>query len=99
MDPLKPLLTGLPSRFEKLAEQADAVASLTESVRAGLPEMLRSHVISAFRRGTVLVVVVDSAAWADRVRYAGRKLRTALEQRGESGLTRVRVSVRPPVRP
>jgi hypothetical protein len=56
-------------------------------------------VISAIRRDDVLVVVVDSAAWSDRVRYAGRKLKAALEAQGSGPVTRVRVMVRPPVKP
>jgi hypothetical protein len=99
MDPLKPLFSGLPGKFEELAAQAEAVASLTDAVSAALPEMLRPHVVSAFRREAVLVVVVDSAAWSDRVRYAGRKLKATLEAAGGAPVSRVRVVVRPPVRP
>ena len=98
-DPLKPLFSGLPGKFEKLAEQASAVASLTDTVRLALPELLRPHVISAVQRDEMLVVVVDSAAWSDRVRYAGRKLKAALVAAGLEPVTRVRVMVRPPVRP
>jgi len=40
------------------------------------------------------VVIVDSAAWSARVRYAGRRLKAQLEAAGEPRITKVRVKVR-----
>jgi hypothetical protein len=98
-DPLKPLLPDtLPAGLERLARQAAASSALTERVRAGLPEPLRPHVLAAVRRGSDLVVIVDSAAWSARVRYAGRKLAEALTAAGETRVERVRVKVRGPER-
>jgi len=92
-DPLKPLFSGLDSGIARLAEKAAAVASLTAKVRQSLPETLRPHVLSASRRGDDLVVIVDSAAWSARVRYAGRRLIERLAQEGEVVAGKVRVRV------
>ena len=92
-DPLNPLFSGLDSGIARLAEKAAAVASLTAKVRQSLPETLRPHVLSASRRGDDLVVIVDSAAWSARVRYAGRRLIERLAQDGEVVTGKVRVKV------
>ena len=54
-DALKPLFGGLPDAFDRLARRAEAAATLTEQVRAALPEALRAHVIGANARGKELV--------------------------------------------
>lgn len=92
-DRLKPLFSGLPQGLERLAEQAAAVTALTALVRQNLPAELRPHVLSAVRRTDDLVVIVDSAAWSARVRYAGPRLKAQLEALGQgvSGKVRVRV--------
>ena len=92
-DPLKPLFSGLDSGLARLAEKAAAVASLTVKVQQSLPEPLRPHVVSASRRGDDLVVIVDSAAWSARVRYAGPQLRERLAAAGEPVAGKVRVRV------
>ena len=49
-------------------------------------------------RGDDLVVIVDSAAWTARVRYAGPRLREQLQGLGEPVAGKVRVKVgSPPV--
>jgi Dna[CI] antecedent, DciA len=95
-DPLKPLATGLGGAFEQLARRAEATATLATRVGLSLPEELRAHVVGAARRGDDLVVLVDSAAWSARVRYAGAALRERLEALGEpvAGKVRVRVARR-----
>jgi len=92
-DSLKPLFSSLPKGLERLAKQAAAVTSLTALVQQRLPESLRLHVVAAVRRGEDLVVVVDSAAWSARVRYAAARLKEELEAAGErvGGKVRVRV--------
>jgi len=93
-DRLKPLFSSLPKGLERLAQQAAAVTSLTTLVQERLPETLRPHVLAAVRRGDDLVVMVDSAAWSARVRYAGPRLKEQLEAAGERVGGNVRVSVR-----
>jgi hypothetical protein len=92
-DPLKPLLSGLTGGLLELARGAAEAATLGDVVRECLPEALRSHVVAAARRGEDLVVIVDSAAWATRVRYAGPCLQRQLESRGESVGGKVRVRI------
>ena len=92
-DPLKPLFSGLEPGLARIAEKAAAAASLTVKVQQSLPEILRPHVLSAARRGDDLVVIVDSAAWSARVRYAGPRLREQLQALGEPVAGKVRVKV------
>lgn len=92
-DPLKPLFSGLGQGLKDLALGAAAAEELGAAVRAALPEALAGHVVAAVRRGEDLVVIVDSAAWATRVRYAGPRLRERLREGGRpvNGKLRVRV--------
>jgi len=92
-DPLKPLFSGLGPELEKLARKAAAATTLTAVVQQFLPEALRPHVVSAVRRGDDLVVIVDSAAWSARVRYAGPRLREQLQAAGTPVAGKVRVKV------
>ena len=92
-DPLKPLFSELTGGLLKLARGAAEAAPLGTVVRECLPEALRTHVVAAARRGDDLVVIVDSAAWAARVRYAGPRLREQLQTLGEPVAGRVRVKV------
>ena len=93
-DPLKPLFGGLKPGLDALARKASEARSLTSRVQSELPEPVRPHVLSASRRGEDLVVIVDSAAWSARVRYAGRRLKAQLEAGGEPEIAKVRVKVR-----
>ena len=92
-DPLKPLFSGLDPGIARLAERAAAAATLTARVRQSLPEALRPHVLSAARRGDDLVVIVSSAAWSARVRYAAAQLKEQLAAAGEAVTGKVRVRV------
>lgn len=92
-DPLKPLFSDLAGGLLKLARGAAAVQELGDTVRECLPETLRAHVVAAVRRGDDLVVIVDSAAWAARVRYSGPSLQEQLLARGETLTGKVRVRV------
>ena len=93
-DALKPLLGGLSPLLDDLTRKARAAQSLTDKVRIELAEALRPHLVSASRRGEDLVVIMDSAAWTPRVRYAARSLKARLEQSGEPAIDKVRVKVR-----
>jgi hypothetical protein len=91
---LKPLLGNLGPGFDALARKAAAAASLTDKVRAELSEALRPHLVAASRRGQDLVVIMDSAAWTPRVRYAARALKASLEHAGELPIGKLVVKVR-----
>ena len=67
---------------------------LAATVRAGLPVELRPHLLTAARRGGELVLTVDSAAWAARVRYAGTRLKERLAAAGQPAVGKLRVRVR-----
>jgi hypothetical protein len=92
-DPLKPLFSGSGSALETLARKAAAAAGLTTTVQELLPAELRPHVLAAVRRSEDLVIIVDSAAWSARVRYAGPRLREQLQAAGEPVAGRLRVRV------
>jgi hypothetical protein len=94
---LKPLFGELGGRLLELASGASAAGELASVVRQSLPEALQPHVVTAARRGDDLVVIVDSAAWAARVRYAGPQLRARLEVAGQAVVGKVRVRVGRPV--
>jgi len=90
---LKPLLANLDGSLLELARGASAADAFASLVRQSLPELLRSRVVTATRRGDDLVVVVESAAWAARVRYAGPGLRKRLEAAAEPIAGKIRVRV------
>jgi hypothetical protein len=92
-EPLKPLFADLGGGLLKLTRSAADAAEFGAIVRESLPEALRVHVVTAVRRGDDLVVIVDSAAWAARVRYSGPRLQQQLLARGEAVTGKVRVRV------
>jgi hypothetical protein len=65
-------------------------------VRALLPEALAEHVTGAVLHVDTVVVLVDSAAWASRLRFHAPELVARLAPRYDGAVTRVRVKVRPP---
>ncbi len=95
-DPLKPLFSTPLHGLDRLEKQAAKAVSLTALVQRELPATLGPHVVGAARRGDDLVVMVDSAAWSARVRYAGPKLQARLVELGETVTGKVRVRVRKP---
>jgi hypothetical protein len=92
-DPLKPLFADLAGGLLRLTRGAADAAGFGAVVRECLPEALRAHVVTAVRRGDDVVIIVDSAAWAARVRYSGPRLQEQLLARGESVTGKVRVRV------
>jgi len=93
-NPLKPLFGGPLPGLEQLATRAAAAESLTATVSRELPTPLGAHVVSAARRDEDLVIIVDSAAWTARVRYAGPRLKERLAELGGPVAGKVRVRVR-----
>jgi hypothetical protein len=92
-DRLKPIGEGLGALFSQLQERAEATHELTTKVRTALKGAEKEHVVSASYREDSLVVVVDSAVWTARVRYAHETLRKALEAAGERPFTKLKVKV------
>ena len=93
-DRLRPLFSGTLSGVERLAKKAAEAVTLATLVRQELPEPLRPHIVGAVRRADDVVVMVDSAAWSARVRYAGPRLKQRLAELGEPVNGKVRVRVR-----
>jgi hypothetical protein len=91
---LKPLFGGSNRGLEELAARAAAAESLTAVVQRELPGDLGTHVVSVARRGDDLVVIVESAAWAARVRYAGPRTKERLAELGQPVAGKLRVRVR-----
>ncbi len=91
---LKPLFGGSNLGLKQLAKRAAAADSLTAIVQRELPGGLGAHVVSAVRRDDDLVIIVDSAAWTARVRYAGPRMKQQLAGLGEPVAGKVRVRVR-----
>jgi hypothetical protein len=74
-------------RLRELAREAERRQGLAAEVRTKLPAEEGAHLLSAARAETgELVLVMDSAAWAARVRYRAAEL----------GEERLRVKVSPP---
>lgn len=95
-NPLKPIFGASLRGLEQLARRAAEAGSLSAIVRRELPEPLGAHVVSATRREGDLVIIVDSAAWSARVRYAEPRLKEQLAELGEPVAGKVRVRVRRP---
>ena len=93
-DRLRPLFSGTLAGVERLAKKAAEAVTLATLVRQELPEPLRPHVVGVVRRADDVVVLVDSAAWSARVRYAGPRLKEKLAELGEPVSGKVRVRVR-----
>ena len=91
---LKPLFGGPLPGLAQLATRAAASQSLTALVQRELPGQLGAHVVSVARHDDDLLVTVDSAAWATRVRYAGPRTKERLAELGEPVAGKVRVRVR-----
>ncbi len=85
---LADLLAG--DRLSKLGAEAASRRLLAAEVRAALPEAEADHVVSAHVDDLGrLVIGVDTAAWAARLRYTidslnGRPVRVKVVVRGES---------------
>lgn len=83
----------LPGKVADLEKRAKAALSLTEQVRASLPEEQRSHLLSASYRDETLSVTMDSAAWCPQVRYAAESLLDRLKANGGPDFAKLKVRV------
>ena len=89
---LAELLRGSPA-LRRLRDQAEERRQLTERVRGLLPEPEAAHLLGArLDQLGQLVLVLDSPAWAARVRYAQAQLRSGLRP---LKITSVKVQARP----
>ena len=73
--------------FRRLRADAERRRTLTEQVRASLPETDAAHVVGVRRQADGrLVITADSGAWAARIRFIA----------DDAGLGDVQVRVAPP---
>jgi len=78
--------------FGYLQDQLALQELLLKQVREALPAPLSPHCSRAIPRGEVLILLVESSAWASRLRYAGRELLRQLQRR-RLRFTRVQIRV------
>lgn len=76
-----------------LERRATEVLSLTGKVRQALNGPEREHVLAAVYHEQMLVITVDSAAWAAQIRFAQDELRKQLSERGEPVFVSLKVRV------
>lgn len=81
--------------LRQIIERARESGELDARVRALLPEAMAAHVTGAVLHEYTVVVLVDSAAWASRLRFHAPELVERLAPRYDGAVTRVRVKVRP----
>lgn len=93
--PAIPRLGDLLSRDDRalgrVLRRARAIESLTERVRAALPDPAAAHVVSVSPAETRLVVTVDGAAWAARLRFLHEDILRAAGEDGKDLAVAVRV--------
>jgi hypothetical protein len=80
-----------------IVRRAAAADRMTRRVQSALPGEVSAHVVGANIREDRLVVIVDGAAWAARVRFEAPLLKRTLAETEELEIGRVFVRVRPPV--
>jgi hypothetical protein len=93
--PLSELLGKGNPTLERLREGAKAADRTLDAVQQSLPEELRPHVWGASEEAGTLTVVVDTASWATRVRYAVPELNAGVGDRLGVPVLKVVVRVRP----
>jgi len=77
----------------KLEKRAKRIQSLTDKVRAALPEPQKPHVLAAAYHEDTLVITTDSAAWTAQIRFAQDELRKSLHEQGEKLFVQLKVKV------
>ncbi len=90
------ILGGESGSLARLHRRSEALLSLDRRLRDLLPHPLSEHCRVANVRGGLLVVHVDSAAWATQLRFLASQLAPALLERDDA---RLQVKVQPPAAP
>jgi hypothetical protein len=85
-------LLGESPRLARLAQSAARLAALTASAREALPPEIQPHLTAASVHEDTLVLTADSPAWAARLRFHAREVRTFLA--AGQGIRATRVHVR-----
>lgn len=81
--------------LKSLLEKANRLKSVSESIGDYLPEDLRAHCKVGAIDNNVLTLYVDSAAWANRVRYQTSVLISKLRENLYPSLVSIEIKVNP----
>ena len=92
-DRFKHVAADLGALFTDLERRVQATIDLTAQVRTALQGAEKDHVVSVSCRDETLVVLVDSAAWCPRIRYAHQQVLDAVRATGETRFTKLKVKV------
>ncbi|CAK0768749.1 conserved hypothetical protein [Gammaproteobacteria bacterium] len=96
MHPLKKLVTASPDGIGQLMDRIQELQKLSLKVSDILTPQLIPHCQVANVRGTVLVLQVDSSAWATRLHYQVPAILDYLQTHGWSTLSEIQVRVGSP---
>lgn len=90
------LLQGIETRGGASLHQALAShAELEQRLLSRLPTPLRDHCRVGCIRNNTLIILVDSAAWATRLRFLAPQLVNQLSRDGSVTLSKLEVRIRP----
>jgi hypothetical protein len=92
-DRFKHVSQDLGGLFADLERRVQSTLDLTAQVRTALQGAEKDHVVSVSCRDETLVVLVDSAAWCPRIRYAHQQVLDAVRATGETRFTKLKVKV------
>lgn len=81
------------SAFLTLLKKAEQIHAVNLTLSAELDSSLAPHCRAVNLRGSMLVLAVDSPAWATRLRFQTSELLSVLRQRGWPGLASVELII------
>jgi len=79
-----------------LLQHAQELLRLDQRVKAALDSPLNRHCYVANFRDEILILHVDSAVWATRLRFQLPELTTHMQDKGMPSLRQIRIKVKPP---
>ena len=93
---IRNILSGQGSQLARLLEQAHQLEALNRAVISLLPANLKDHCRVATIRNQLLIVLVDSSAWATRARFAQNEILAKIRRIPEyQALTQIEFRVSP----
>lgn len=90
------VLHNTSSGLAEVVRRANTLAAITEKLKSVLPESLKPHLVSVNLRTDTLILIVDAAAWAARLRYLESEIRSHLAKDQGIGIKKIEIKVRPP---
>ena len=89
------VLHNASSGLADVVRRANSLAASTQELKSALPDAIRPHLVSVNFRADTLVLIVDSAAWAARLRYLESEVRSHLAKDQGIGVKKIDIKVRP----